>query len=476
MICSVSAPILLEGWCRQAPDVVVRGISTDAGAVEPGHAYLALNHKNTDGAAAAAEAHARGAALLIHDGLNEAPPLDIPSVGVPGLERRVSSLAARFYRHPGEQLSLAGVTGSHGTGAVSHYLAQSWQRVNGNAGLVAAAGCGPFNKLEPSGSAVTDPVRLQRALFDCVDHGVENVALEASATALEAGHLDQLAFDVAVFTNLGHGHPDYHGSTEAYESAMQRLFVDCLPRFAVLNHDEAAGKTLSRRVHAGTQVLTYGTHGSTELHGAVLGMDAGGMRISISSPWGGGEIRTGLLGSRNLSHLLAAAGSLALMGMPWNRVMHQLEIMRAEPGRMNGIGGEGMQPVAVIDRACTPQALEDVLVSLRSHLHGRLISVIGGGFGRQMMAQVAESLADRVVITSDSGQDECPAAVFNDMLTGMKNPDAAQVVASRAEAIQQALGECGRGDIVLIAGMGQGGKATAFSDESMVRELLEEAA
>lgn len=470
---AISAPILLEGWCQDAPGIAVRGLGIEPGAIQPGHAFIAMNEK---GVAQASEAEARGAALVVHDGSIELPSLNIPAITVPGLAQRISSLASRFYRYPGEQLSLVGVSGSHGKSTVAHYLAQSWQRVNGSAGLVGVEGSGPFGSIEDSAAHENNPIRLQRALFDCVDHGIETVALEATAEMLQAGYLDQLAFDVAVFTSLENDHSKAFATHEELEQATQRLFVDCLPRFAVVNHDQAAGKTLSRLVHAGTQVLTYGTHGSTELHGSVLGMDATGMRIAISSPWGGGEIRTGLLGAYNLSYLLATAGSLALMGMPWNRVMHQLEIMRAEPGRMNGIGGEGGQPVAVIDRAQTPLALEKTLRSLRAHLHGRLTCVIGGGFGRQAMAQVAETLADRIVLTSDSGQGECPSAVFNDMLGAMNQPGLASVISNRSEAIHQAIGECSDGDIVLIAGMGGDAAHSDLSDESTVRQLLEEAA
>ena len=472
MTCSISAPMLLEGLGYDIPNVPVRGLQVEAGNIQPGHALIVISDKET---AALAEAESRGAALLIHDGDIRLPAVSMPAIAITDLKHRISSLASRLYRYPGEQLNLAAVAGSHGKGAVAHYLAQSWQRVDGAGGLVGAAENSADSTTYTPLAHRNDPIHLQRALFECVDLGIETVALEATADCLEAGCLDRLAFDVAVFTNLMADPVDNTGSLECMERATQRLFVDCLPRFAVVNHDQAAGKTLSRLVHAGTQVLTYGTHGSTELHGSILGMDAGGMRISVSSPWGGGEIRTGLLGADNLSYLLATAGALALMGMPWNRVMHQLEIMRAEPGRMNGLGGEAGQPVAVIDRAQTPQALEKALTSLRSHLHGRLICVVGGGFGRRAMARVAESLSDHVVLTSDSGQGECPAAVFNDMQAGMDRPGAASVVSNRARAIQRAIGECGQGDIVLIAGMGGDG-STGLSDEATVRQLLEEAA
>jgi UDP-N-acetylmuramoyl-L-alanyl-D-glutamate--2,6-diaminopimelate ligase len=216
-------------------------------------------------------------------------------------------------------------------------------------------------------------------------------------------------------------------------------------------------------------------------------MDSLGMTLSINSPWGGGEVRTGLLGAFNVSNLLAAAGTLALLGMPWSQVMYQLEIMRAVPGRMHCMGGEVGRPVVVVDYAHTPDALSQALTALRSHLHGQLVCVFGCGGDRDagkrpMMARVAESLADRIVITTDNPRGEQPAAIIGDMLAGLEEPDQAQVVEDRAAAIRQAVLGSGAGDIVLVAGKGHEawqemkGQKIPFSDEATVNSALEEAA
>jgi UDP-N-acetylmuramoyl-L-alanyl-D-glutamate--2,6-diaminopimelate ligase len=216
-------------------------------------------------------------------------------------------------------------------------------------------------------------------------------------------------------------------------------------------------------------------------------MDSLGMTLRLASPWGQGEVRSGLLGAFNVSNLLAAAGTLALLGMPWDRVLHQLEIMHPVPGRMHCLGGEPNQPVVVVDYAHTPDALHQALTALRSHLHGRLVCVFGCGGERDagkrpMMARAAESLADRIVLTSDNPRGEDPASIFRDMLAGLDRPAAAQVVADRGTAIRQAVLGSGEGDIVLIAGKGHEawqeskGLKVPFSDEAAVRAALEEAA
>jgi UDP-N-acetylmuramoyl-L-alanyl-D-glutamate--2,6-diaminopimelate ligase len=483
----MSVQTLLEGWCESVPDVILSGIELDSRRVQPGQAFLAVAGRNTHGMEYALQAQARGASIVIHDGLAQVPALEIPSVAVPELGRLLSALGARFFHSPADHLTIAGVTGTNGKTSTAHFIAQAWQAADGNAGLIGTVGFGPLGRLKPANMTTPDPVSLQAMLSDCLDQGVDKLAMEVSSHALDQGRCEDVAFDAAVFTNLSRDHLDYHGSMEAYGAAKRRLFIDYHPRFAVINLDDPFGKTLAAEISNGTQVFTYGTNGSSELRGSVLQMDSLGMKIRLASPWGEGEIRTGLLGAFNISNLLAAAGTLALLGMPWNLVMHQLEMMRAVPGRMQCMGGDAAQPVVVVDYAHTPDALQQALTALRSHLHGRLVCVFGCGGDRDsgkrpMMAQIAESLSDRIVLTSDNPRGEDPASIIDDMLAGLENPGRARVIVDRAAAIRQAVLESNSGDIVLVAGRGHetwqeaNGRRTPFSDEAVVHSALEDAA
>jgi UDP-N-acetylmuramoyl-L-alanyl-D-glutamate--2,6-diaminopimelate ligase len=429
---AVSLPVLLEGWVSDVPALEIDGLSCDAGEIEPGQAYV------HDGTGSASQAELQGAAVIIHGVPEGLPGLGIPGVYVPDLAGRASELAARFYRHPAEQMNVAGIAATENGSPVAHYIAQSWQRVQGDAGLIGANGIGLFRSLQQSPDGLNNGLEIQRALGACLGGGAETVALEVRASHLQQNWLDEIPFEVAV----------YPGADSPAAQTVSRLFTDCRPRFAVVNHDEAQGKTLTRLVEEGVQVLTFGTNGSTELQGSVLSMDSMGMTLRIASPWGGGEVRTGLLGRENLSRLLAAAGALALMGMPWNRVMHQLEIMSAVPGQMNCVGGEPGQPAAVIDHARTPEALKKVLVALRSHLHGRLLCVLATSERqRAQLLRVARSFSDRVYTTTRS---------------------------DRGEVIRRAIRAGGRGDIVVVTGGAQ--QCGRQTNEAIVRNLLEEAA
>ncbi len=488
----MSLATLLEGWVdvKELPEgdpVIISGISLDSRRIRSGDAFVAVAGASAHGMQFAMEAQARGAVAILHDEHATQAGLQIPCIRVNGLGQQLSALGARFFHAPSDRLTVAGVTGTNGKTSTAHFIAQAWHRVSGNAGLIGTIGYGALNRLQPAGLTTPDAISVQRMLSECIDLGVENVAMEVSSHALEQGRCADVTFQAAVFTNLSRDHLDYHGSMERYGAAKRRLFTDCQPRFAIINRDDDFGRQLIADLGRSCEVLSYGSNNNAELSARVVQMDSSGMQLEITSPWGGGRLHTSLLGRFNVSNLLAAAGTLALLGMPWNKVMHQMEMMQPVPGRMQCLGGEGGLPVVVVDFAHTPDALRQALEALQSHLHGRLTCVFGCGGDRDrgkraMMAAIAESLADRVVLTNDNPRSESPEAIFADMLSGMKSPHKAVVLADRAEAIRHAIRESRHGDIVLVAGKGHEtyqelqGNRLPFSDVAAVQAVLEEAA
>ena len=274
---------------------------------------------------------------------------------------------------------------------------------------------------------------------------------------------------------------------EDYAAAKRRLFTDHAPSFAIINHDDAHGRKWFGELNGGMQMLSFGLTPGAELRAEVLSMDAAGMRLQIDGPWGSGDVHTALLGRFNASNLLAAAGTLALLGMPWHRVLHQLEVMQPVPGRMMRLGGEENQPVVVIDYAHTPDALQSALSAIRAHLHGKLVCVFGCGGNRDkgkrpQMARAAELLADDIFITSDNPRNESVSRIIEDVVAGFESPSKATIEPDRAIAIQKAIARCHAGDIVLVAGKGVetwqeiNGQKIPFSDENTILDALENAA
>jgi len=478
---------LLQGWVDSAPAVQFTGICLDNRSIERGEVFVAVQGQFGHGLDYARPAIAAGAVAVIHDGLRPLPELAVPAVKVNCLGDKLGELASRYYGAPSEQMMIAGVTGTNGKTSVAHFLAQSWQGVYGNAGMVGTLGYGPVGHLQSGERTTPDAIRLQQVLADCLQAGVERLAMEVSSHALAQHRCQTIQFDAAIFTNLSRDHLDYHVDMADYAAAKRRLFTDYAPAFAVINHDDELGKKWFGELNGGMQMLSFGLHKGAELSAEVLCMDTNGMAIRIDGPWGTEEFHTCLLGEFNASNLLATAGTLALLGMPWSKVLHQLEIMQPVPGRMMRLGGGLGQPVVVVDYAHTPDALEQALLAVRAHLSGRLVCVFGCGGNRDrgkrpQMGRAAELLADDVFITSDNPRDESAARIIEDVIAGLENPDRATVEPDRAVAIQKAIKNCRPGDIVLVAGKGHetwqeiGGRKIPFSDESAILAALGDAA
>jgi len=478
---------LLEGWVDTAPAVRLKGICLDNRSIEPGEAFVAVQGQLGHGLDYAQAAVAAGAVAVIHDGLQPLPQLAVPAVMVTGLGDKLGELASRYFGAPSEQMTIAGVTGTNGKTSVAHYLAQSWQRVYANAGMVGTLGYGPVGHIQSGERTTPDAIRLQQVLEDCLKAGVERLAMEVSSHALQQHRCQTVQFDAAIFTNLTRDHLDYHGDMAEYAAAKRRLFTDHAPAFAIINHDDELGKKWFGELNGGMQMLSFGLQEGAELRAKVRSMDINGMNIRIDGPWGSEDFHTSLLGEFNASNLLATAGTLALLGMPWNRVLHQLEVMQPVPGRMMRLGGELGQPVVVIDYAHTPDALEHALQAARAHLNGQLTCVFGCGGNRDQgkrpqMGRAAEMLADNVFVTSDNPRDESASSIIDDVMAGFESPARATVEPDRAAAIHRAIANCKPGDIVLVAGKGHetwqeiGGQKIPFSDESTILTALGDAA
>jgi UDP-N-acetylmuramoyl-L-alanyl-D-glutamate--2,6-diaminopimelate ligase len=483
----MSLRALLDAWAAGCPEVAIAGLSQDSRAIKPGDAFVAVQGLRSHGMEHAEQAVRNGAVAVICD--EQAPPvdLDVPVVCIEGLRERVGELAARFWAAPSDLMTIAGVTGTNGKTSVAHFLAQAWQQAFGAGGLIGTLGYGTLDELQGGDRTTPDVFRLNQILAGLLDGGVDRVAMEVSSHALEQGRCQTVQFDAAVFTNLSRDHLDYHADMQAYAASKKRLFTEFVPRFAIINRDDLTGRSWIGELSEKLQVLSYGLAPGAELHAEILAMDADGMSLQLRGPWGASRMRTSLLGAFNASNLLAAAGTLALLGMDWDEVMGALEMVRPVPGRMMRLGGDTGQPLVVVDYAHTPDALAQALQAVKAHLSGRLVCVFGCGGNRDRgkraeMGRTAEVLADELVVTSDNPRFESVTSIINDILGGLDDPRRARVEPDRAAAITTAISSCGPGDIVLVAGKPHetfqeiDGQRIPFSDEATVRAALELAA
>jgi UDP-N-acetylmuramoyl-L-alanyl-D-glutamate--2,6-diaminopimelate ligase len=320
-----------------------------------------------------------------------------------------------------------------------------------------------------------------------------------SSIGLDQDRVAGVEFDVALFTNLTRDHLEYHRTMRRYREAKAKLFAWETLRHAVVNLDDDFGAELARRIRRpGLKVIGYRFGaargaGAEQVSGANLVTGARGVAFDVRTPWGSARVASPVLGRHNAYNLLGTLAVLLASGVPLQKAVSALGAVKPVPGRLQRLGG-GAKPLVVVDYAHTPDALKQVLTTLRELLASnasvvsrqspRLICVFGCGGDRDqgkrpLMGRVAAKLADRTFVTSDNPRSEDPGKIINDIVAGARAAvDTIAIEADRGQAVRRAVAEARRGDIVLLAGKGHEdyqeirGVRLPFSDAVAAREAL----
>ena len=483
---------LLQGYADAVPDLGVTGVELDSRRVVPGSLFLAVRGQARHGLAFAGEALKRGAAAIAWEPTDDvaAPQFEVLTLPVAELGAHAGEIAARYWRHPSRELFTVGVTGTDGKTSTAHLIAQVLNRLGLPCAYFGTLGYGRLGHLVDASHTTPDAVRLQRLLAEQREAGARACAMEVSSHALDQGRIAGVEFDVAVLTNVGRDHLDYHGTVENYAAAKRRLFVWDGLKAAVLNRDDAHAAEWARTLVGGAAVTLYGVGGEVPARGSyVLGanleLHGAGLRFEVRSSWGEARIDSRLLGRFNAYNLLAALASLLHQGAPLKAAAEALSASATVPGRIEGFRGPHAAALVVVDYAHTPQALTQVLQALRAHTSGKLYCVFGCGGDRDrgkrpLMGRAAAELADVAIVTDDNPRGENAADIVAQILGGIPAEmlDRVGVEHDRARAIERAVRGAGADDVVLVAGKGHedyqiyGSERRDFSDRAFVAGLL----
>jgi UDP-N-acetylmuramoyl-L-alanyl-D-glutamate--2,6-diaminopimelate ligase len=452
-------------------DVEVLDVVFDSRRVSESSLFCCVSGDRHDGHDHAADAIAAGAVGLL---CARALPLDVPQLVVEDVRAAMAVASAEVHGNPSRRLVVIGVTGTNGKTTVVSMIGailDAAGRANRVIGTLTGARTTP------------EAPDLQRQLRDLLAEGVTTVAMEVSSHALALHRVDAVDFDVAVFTNLGVDHLDFHGTPEAYFAAKARLFEPEVSRTAVVNVDDIHGRLL---LDASGGTFTGVSIGDvTDVH------SSGG---GTAAMWRGHELWVPMPGRHNLQNALLAAEACRRIGVEDDAVVEGLASMGPVPGRFETFfTAEGV--TVVVDYAHTPDALEQVLRAARSigDPSARVSVVFGCGGDRDrgkrpLMGRVAADLADRVVLTTDNPRSEDPRAIVDEIRSGIPigtgHVDRAvsatvDEIPHREDAIRLAVLDAGPGDVVVIAGKGhERGQVFAdrvehFDDSEVVRSLIE---
>jgi UDP-N-acetylmuramoyl-L-alanyl-D-glutamate--2,6-diaminopimelate ligase len=490
MITEPTLATLLQGWAN-APATPVSGIASDSRLLRQGDLFLACGGYRTHGLDYIDDAIAAGVAAIAYDSSTaETPdaPVDVPIVAVPNLANQLGEIANRFFDHPSASVNVVGVTGTNGKTTVAWLITQCCRQLAQRCGYIGTLGAG-IGQLSPGGGMTTPgTIELHQRLAEFRDAGAGWAAVEVSSHALEQRRVDGIGFDTVMFTNLSRDHLDYHGDMRSYGEAKARLFVDYPARHRIINLDSEFGAELAAR--CGQEVVTVSTrldrvaNGSPYVFARSVVASADGSKITFDSSWGQGTLRLPLPGDFNVANAMLVLAALLSHNVPTADACRALESVTAPPGRMERVTAQPRLPSVYIDYAHTPEALDVALNALQPHCLGALWCVFGCGGERDagkraLMGRVAELRADRVVITSDNPRNESPAAIIDDIASGLDKPECATILEDRAAAIAWAIDRAGPDDTILIAGKGHedyqriGSESIEFSDSRIAHELLE---
>jgi UDP-N-acetylmuramoyl-L-alanyl-D-glutamate--2,6-diaminopimelate ligase len=481
------------------PDVQITDLTLDSRAVRPGAAFVALPGTRTHGISFAAQAVQAGAAAILWEPVEGMAAPHIPDgvviVAVPQLTRWLGAIADWFFDAPSTAVRVVGVTGTNGKTTTAHVIAAALQQLNVTSAYAGTLGYGRIEALHSASLTTPDCITVHRQLAELRDDGVRCLGMEVSSHALDQHRVNGVRFDTAVFTNLTRDHLDYHGTLEAYGAAKAHLFRWPSLRYAIVNVDDAFGRELATRV-AHTCLVVFSRVGPVSMdsrwHSAdgdvkqlfARGVSAGpnGLEIEIDGSWGAATLRSRFVGDFNVENLLAVLATLLTSNVSLQQAIGALENCTAPPGRMEALIAPD-RPLAIVDYAHTPDALEKALLAVRKHRGGKLVCVFGCGGDRDpgkrpLMGEIAERLADRVIVTDDNPRTESGDAIVADILKGFAQPDRVIVERDRAAAIARAIVESDAGDVVLIAGKGHedyqivGAERRSFSDREQAQLAL----
>jgi UDP-N-acetylmuramoyl-L-alanyl-D-glutamate--2,6-diaminopimelate ligase len=459
----------------------IGGLSADSRKVAPGDAFFAVSGTKADGLAYAAEAAAKGAAVIVAE---RAPDFAAPAfVRVADARAALAAAAARFY--PRQPEIVVAVTGTSGKTSIAAFVRQIWAASGREAASLGTLGVvsRPINRY---GSMTTpDPIALRQTLDALAEAGVTHAAIEASSHGLDQKRLDGVRFAAGAFTNLSRDHLDYHATMEAYLAAKLRLFRELLPvgAPAVFDADsEVAPRVAEAAAARGLQPISVGARGEAI---RLISTERDGFATRIAFAYAGRErrVRLPLPGDFQVSNALVSAALCLATGSAPDAVFAALGRLEGAPGRLERLGDKRGAPV-VVDYAHKPDALEKALAALRPFVRGRLIVVFGCGGDRDsgkrpMMGAIAARLADVVIVTDDNPRSEDPATIRAAILAAAPR---AREIGDRGEAIRAAIAMLSADDALLIAGKGHetgqilADRTLPFSDAEAARAALEEGA
>lgn len=464
---------------RVGEDISVDAIEYDSRRVTPGCVFSCVVGTFSDGHEYARQAVDNGAvALLVEREL----PFDVTQIIVENTRIAMAEMAAEFYDHPDRDMRLIGVTGTNGKTTSTYMIKAIAEHAGKSVGLIGTIRNMINDTIIPAEHTTPESVDLFRLLRQMNDEGVELVVMEVSSHSLDQHRIHGLDFDVGLFTNLTQDHIDYHKTFENYLAAKKKMFLQC--RQAAVNADDPYAKDIMEGLTI--PIITFGVREPADVYATDIDITTRGVLFDLGFPGGLTRINIPIPGLFSVFNAMGAVAVALALRITMEHIKGGLEDMQSVSGRLEPLdtGGRGFS--VFVDYAHTPDALENVLKTVRGFAKGRIITVFGCGGDRDrakrpIMGEIAGRYSDQLVVTSDNPRSEDPYEIIVAIEEGVKKSGCPFVtIEQRREAIRHALQMAKKDDVIVIAGKGHenyqeiNGVKYHFDDKEAVLELLEE--
>jgi UDP-N-acetylmuramoyl-L-alanyl-D-glutamate--2,6-diaminopimelate ligase len=458
-----------------AGGVEITGISSDSRKVAKGDLFVAVAGSKTDGARFIDDAIAKGASAVVSADSSH------PGTIVSGDPRRALALAAAAF-YGAQPATMVAVTGTAGKTSIASFTRQIWAQAGLAAAQIGTTGVIAPNRNDYGSLTTPDPVTLHKLLAELAHDGVTHAAMEASSHGLDQRRLDGVRLSAAAFTNLGRDHLDYHPTMEDYFQAKMRLFDTLMPKGSpavIYSDDEWSGRAAEAAKAAGLDVRTVGRKGDyLALKRVEHFRDKQVAEIHLGADIF--EVHLPLAGDFQIANAIVSAGLAISTGVAPQKAFAALHHLKGAPGRLELVGQTKDGALCYVDYAHKPDALENVLTSVRPFTTGRVVVVFGCGGDRDkgkrpIMGSVATRLADVAIVTDDNPRTEVAATIRAEIMAAAKG---AIEIGDRHEAIRKAVDMLRAGDTLIVAGKGHeegqiiGSEVLPFSDHEEIRKAL----
>jgi UDP-N-acetylmuramoyl-L-alanyl-D-glutamate--2,6-diaminopimelate ligase len=464
-------------------NIEISGLHIDSRNVKPAACFIALKGSKTDGNEFIENAIEKGAKAIVCEALPSVINETVTYVQVDNAAGAAGYMSHNFYGEPSLKLKLVGVTGTNGKTTIATLLWKLFTALGYKCGLISTVQNQIGEKIIAATHTTPDAVNINTLLKQMADESCSYVFMECSSHAIHQGRITGLQFCAALFSNITHDHLDYHKTFDEY-IRVKKSWFDKLPStaFAISNADDKRGAVMLQNTNA--KKYFYSLKTMADFKGKILDNSLEGLHMTVNEK----EVYFRLIGEFNAYNLLAIYGVAVCLGEDKETVLRVLSSLDGAEGRFDYMVSKKDQVKAIVDYAHTPDALLNVLVTVKNLRKGneQVITVVGCGGDRDktkrpVMAQVACEHSDKVILTSDNPRSEDPLEILKDMQAGVNAAAKKKVIsiADRREAIKTAVSLAGKDDIVLIAGKGHEkyqeikGVKYDFDDKQILNEMFE---